>query len=53
MQELSRTSQNYLAEHFSYQGVDQGTGCGICQIPENGSRHAQTQVLQETRMNLF
>ena len=48
-----------LAEHFqiiwqnSLSEGGQSIGCRICQIPEKGSRHSQTQVLQKTRMSLF
>lgn len=34
------------------QGIGWVIGCGICQIPDNGSRPDQIQVLQKSGMNL-
>ena len=34
------------------QGIGWVIGCGTCQIPDNGSRPGQIQVLQKTGMNL-
>lgn len=37
----------------SYQGGDQSIRCRTCQIPGNGPRPDQIQVLEKTGMNLF